>query len=97
MQLNLTGKNFKITPAIKTYVEEKFAPLQKRYNNINNVYVVLNIDNIDHMAEATLHFQGSEIHAAATAKDMYVAVDELVEKISGQMHKHKEKIIDSHR
>lgn len=97
MQLNLTGKNFQITPAIKSHTQEKFESLEKRYSQINNIHVVLHIDHIDHIAEATLHFHANEIHATATAKDMYQAIDSLIEKLSGQMHKQKEKIIDSHR
>jgi len=97
MQLNLTGKNFQITPAIKTHSEEKFNQLFKRYTPVNNVHVVLHIENIDHCAEGTLHFHGTEIHAASKASDMYIAINELVDKLSDQMHKHKEKMIDSHR
>lgn len=97
MQLNLTGKNFKITPAIKTHAEDKFSALHKRYNQIGNVHVILHIENIDHYAEATVHFHGSELHASAQANDMYLAIDALVEKLSGQLGKQKEKIIDSHR
>lgn len=97
MQLNITGKNFKVTPAIKTHIEEKFAALQKRFSQITNIHVILNIENIDHIAEATLHFHGNEIHATAKETDMYLAIDSLEEKLSGQINKQKEKVIDSHR
>lgn len=97
MSINLTGKNIEITPAIKTRVDEKFDMLSKRYSHVNNIHVVLHIEHIDHIAEATLHFQGHEVHATATADDMYTAIDHLAEKLSGQMLKQKEKIIDSHR
>lgn len=97
MQINITGKNFKVTPAIKSYAEEKIEPLQKRYTQITNLHLVLNIEHNDNIAEGTLHFHGNEIHATATSNDMYQAIDGLVEKLSGQIHKQKEKIIDSHR
>lgn len=97
MQLNLTGKNFQVTPAIKSYTEEKFKPLHKRYSQINQIHVVLHIEHLDNFAEATLHFQGSELHATAKANDMYLAIDGLIEKLSGQIHKNKEKMTDSHR
>jgi putative sigma-54 modulation protein len=97
MQLNLTGKNIEITDAIQQLVDERFEALHQRYNIINNVHVVLHIDKHDHCAEATVHYQGSEIHATAKASIMYTAIDLLAEKLSGLMQKHKEKIIDSHR
>lgn len=97
MQLNLTGKNFKVTPAIKTHTEEKFNHLHQRYNQIDQIHVILHIEHHDHIAEANLNFLNSELHATATANDMYLAIDGLVEKLSAQIHKHKEKLIDSHR
>ena len=97
MTVNLTGKNVEIPPAIKSRVEEKFEALGVRYNQVNNIHVVLHIEHIEHVAEATLHFHGHEMHATATADDMYTAIDQVSEKLSGQMLKHKEKMIDSHR
>lgn len=97
MQLSITGRDLDITPAIKTHTEEKFNALHHRYNQISHSHVVLHIENIDHYAEATVNFHGSEIHASANAKDMYLAIDALVEKLSGQLHKQKEKTIDSQR
>lgn len=97
MQINITGKNFQITPAIKSYAEEKLLPLDERFSQINIIHVVLHIEHIDHFAEATLHFQGHEIHATSKADDMYHAIDGLHDKLSGQMIKLKEKTIDSHR
>jgi len=98
MQLNLTGKNnLPITPAIKAHAEEKFEAIGKRYSQVNNIHLVLHIEHLDHCAEATVHFHGSELHATAKSTDMYVAIDQLADKLLNQLHKHKEKIIDSHR
>lgn len=97
MQINITAKNFQITPALKTHTQEKISGIGKRFSDITQVHVVLHIEHIDHIAEATAHFLGNEVHAKASAKDMYAAIDGLVDKLTGQMHKLKEKTIDSHR
>ena len=97
MQLNLTGKSFEITPAIKTLVEDKLEHLDSHFANITNVHVVLHIEHLDHIAEATLHFHGNELHATAKTSDMYTSIDQLFEKLSTQVNKHKEKVIDAHR
>ena len=96
MTLNLTGQNFPITPAIKTHTEEKLEKVLSRYTHVTNPHVILKKDSHNFVAEATLHFHTHEIVATATATDMYVAIDQLAEKIATQMQKQKEKIIDSH-
>ncbi len=91
MQLHFTGRNLEITPALKTFTQEKFERVERRDAAIQNVNVVFVVENLTHTAEATLHLSGTEIHASAKAADMYSAIDELVDKLLGQITKHKEK------
>ena len=91
MQLHFTGRNLEVTPALKTYTEDKFKRLEKRDETVTNVNVVFHLENVTHIAEATLHVNGAEIHASAKASDMYVAIDELIDKLVAQTTKLKEK------
>lgn len=97
MQLHFVGKNIEVTPALKNITTEKFEHLNHRFINISSVTVVFIIEHITHIAEATVSFHGTDIHAKAEANDMYAAVDLLMDKLSIQLAKHKEKLIDSHR
>ncbi|EKD54483.1 MAG: hypothetical protein ACD_60C00079G0036 [uncultured bacterium] len=95
MQLSFTGRNnLMVTPALKTYAEDKLQRLERRYTHIKTVHVVFHIENVTHSVEATLHINGSELHATAKASDMYAAIDELVDKLTTQLTKHKEKLSD---
>ena len=97
MQLHFVGKNIEMTEALKKYMTDKFKPLEKRHGHTTQAHIVLHIERADQIAEATLHLDGTEIHASAKSNDMYQSIDLLVDKLLGQMQKHKEKIIDSHR
>lgn len=54
--------------------------------------MVLKLDNIQHIAEATLNVNQGELHASADANDMYIAIDALIDKLTRQLNKHKEKL-----
>jgi putative sigma-54 modulation protein len=95
MHLQISG-NFEITPAIKALAEEKIAQIEKRYNHIGSVHMTLSVEHLTHTAEATIHLDGTEIHASAKDENMYTAIDMLAEKLMGQVTKHKDKLIDSH-
>lgn len=97
MQLNFVGRNIEITPALKTFTTEKFQLLEKRDNQITQINVVFHVENITQTAEATLHVHGTEIHATAKDEDMYKAIEMLVDKLSTQITKVKDKLIESHR
>lgn len=97
MNLNFVGKNIEVTPALKDIATEKFKTLEKRYHQIATINIVFEVEHVTKIAEATVHIAGTEIHATAKDEDMYKAIDLLVAKLSGQITKHKEKIIEKHR
>lgn len=91
MQLQLTGRNIEVTPALKTFTQEKMQKVQRRHDAISKMNIVFHVENLTHIAEATLTIDGTELHASAKADDMYSAIDELVDKLIAQVTKHKEK------
>ena len=96
MQLNIAGHHVDVTDAMKNYTAEKLAKLERHYDHITNVHVVLSVEKLKQRAEATLHVSGAELFADADSDDMYAAIDMLTDKLDRQLIKHKEKIIDRH-
>ncbi len=92
MQINLTGHHVDITEPLRNYVETKFAKLERHFDHITNVYVVLNVEKLRQKAEATLHVSGGELFATSEHEDMYAAIDGLIDKLDRQVIKHKEKL-----
>ena len=91
MQINLTGHHIDITDSLRAYVDTKFEKLERHFEHISNVHVVLNIVKINQKAEATLHLKGEVVHANSEHTDMYAAIDGLIDKLDRQVIKHKEK------
>lgn len=92
MQINLTGHHIDITDALRDYVDTKFAKLERHFDHITNVHVILNVEKAIKKAEATLHVNGGELFADAKHDDMYAAIDGLIDKLDRQVIKHKEKM-----
>ncbi|WP_159817572.1 ribosome hibernation promoting factor [Colwellia sp. 20A7] len=92
MQINLTGHHVEVTSSLRDCVDTKFAKLERHFDHINNVHVVLTIEKLEQKAEATIHLKGSEIHASAASADMYTSIDTLVDKLDRQVLKYKGKI-----
>lgn len=92
MQLNLTGRHVNITDPLRDYVTNKFAKLERHFDHINNVHVILDIEKLSQKAEATLHVNGGELFATSEHADMYAAIDSLIDKLNRQIIKHKEKL-----
>lgn len=93
MQINLTGHHLDLTDALRSYVNAKFQRLERHFDHINNVHVVLEVDKVRQKAEAKLNVNGGEIFATSEEEVMYAAIDSLVDKLDRQVIKHKEKMI----
>ncbi|MCF7353849.1 ribosome hibernation promoting factor [Vibrio sp. CK2-1] len=92
MQMNITGHHVDLTDALTEYVNTKFQKLERFFDHINNTHVVLKVEKLDQIAEATLHVNQGEIHASSQSENMYTSIDDLVDKLTRQLNKHKEKL-----
>ena len=97
MQINLTGHHIDITSALRTYVESKFERLERHFDNMTNVHVILSIEKDRQKAEATVQVNRGNLFANVEHEDMYAAIDGLIDKLDRQVKKHKEKLTDHHR
>ena len=91
MQLNIAGQHVEITEALRDFVTTKFSKLEQYFDRINQVYIVLKVEKVQKIAEATIHVSGGELHATSEADDMYAAIDLLIDKLARQLNKHKDK------
>lgn len=96
MQLNITGRHIEVTTAINDYINEKFTRISRHFDQVLNIEVILEVQKLNHKAEASLHVSGNHIFAESTSNDMYAAIDTLTDKLDRQLLKHKEKLKDHH-
>jgi putative sigma-54 modulation protein len=97
MQINLTGHHVELTTPMRDYVNSKMERLERHFDHVTDIHVVLSVEKLRHKAEATMHVSGGTIYADAVQEDMYAAIDSLVDKLDRQVKKHKEKITDHHQ
>ena len=97
MQINITGHHIDVTDALRTYVTEKLEKVERHFDHVTNVHVVLTVEKLVQKAEANVHVSGADLFAQHESEDMYASIDGLVDKLDRQIVKHKEKISDHNR
>ena len=97
MQVNLTGHHVDLTSSMRDYVNNKMERLERHFDIVQDIHVVLSVEKLRHKAEATLHINGGSVFADSVEEDMYAAIDALTDKLDRQVKKHKEKMTDHHR
>lgn len=91
MQLNISGHQLDLTDGLRNYVTEKMTRLERHFDKITNVQVILQVEKLRQKAEAILHVSGGEVVANAEHTDMYAAIDILTDRLDRQLIKYKEK------
>lgn len=96
MNIIVNGRHLEVTPALKSYAEEKLGKFDRYLSNITEAIVTLTVEKYRHKAEVLLKANGVLIQAEGVTGEIYSSIDEVVEKLEKQVKKYKEKLV-SHR
>ena len=91
MNLNLTGHHVEITPAMRDYVTSKLTRITRHVDYVIDINVILSVEKLRQKAEANVHVPGKDMFVEADGSDMYVSIDNLMDKLDRQILKHKKK------
>lgn len=102
MRIIITGKDFKLTPSLKDYVQEKALKLMKYNNHVQQVKYELDYDHNQksgdiNRVEIWATIPGRVLQVGLKASDMHAAIDVATDKINRQLVKAKEKLVDQKR
>ncbi|MGD9952206.1 MAG: ribosome-associated translation inhibitor RaiA [Burkholderiales bacterium] len=95
MNLNLSGHHLDITPALRSYVQDKLARVTRHFDHVIDAHVVLSVDKLRQKADVTLHLRGKDIHCTSEDRDLYAAIDLVADKLDRQVLKYKGKRADN--
>lgn len=102
MTINLVHKGIELTPAIRTYVEEKMETLNKFTEGIDHVDVEVGISTRHHqkgevfLCKVNLRVAGELVHIEREEEDLYKAIDKVRDHLretlaqAKKRHEHQE-------
>ena len=91
MNIKITGKDLKVTQAIKEYVEKKAERLVKYFGEEISITLTIKCEGNEQIADIFVNVN-SEIYKAVTShRDLYAAIDKDIDILEGQIRKVKTK------
>ena len=94
MEVDITGRQTEVTPALREFAEEKLHKLTKLLDDPIEAHVVLSIMKHRHIAEIQIKCRNIVLSGTEETADLYASIGEVVDKLERQALKHKEKIHD---
>ena len=94
MKYNIRGEKIEITPAIKSYIEEKIGKLDKYFDDSSDITcsVVVKIRGKSQKIEITIPAMHYTLRSEESHDDLYAAIDLTVDKLERLIRKNKTKI-----
>ncbi len=94
MEVVITGRQMRIIPALKRYIEERAQRMERCADPSSHIVWTLKAEKHRQIAEANLHSNGFIFQAQEETDEMYASVDGVMKKIERQLKKYKEKHSD---
>ena len=91
MQLNITARHLKLTPAINEYVQKKLEKAKRFLDHLIWAQVILDVTKLRHKAEIIIHAAGHTFTAKEESADLYAAIDLASDNIDEQLRRYKER------
>ncbi len=91
MNVQVSGHHVEVTQAIRDYVLSKLERVQRHFDQVIEINVILSVQKLRQKAEISVHMPGKDIHVESDDADMYAAIDLMMDKLDRQIIKHKQK------
>lgn len=92
MRLNITARHFKLSESLRSYTEKEIQRLNKYYDGIIDVEVVLDWEKNNRIVEINISVHGTLLTAQERSDDMKKAINVAVDKCERQLLKYKERL-----
>lgn len=93
MNVNVHGRHIEITDAIQEYAKKKATKIEKFFERIGDVQMILDVEGDSHVAEMIVKvLKGPTLIGVVSKGDMYASIDLVVDKLERQLTKYKEKL-----
>ncbi|TCD45611.1 ribosome-associated translation inhibitor RaiA [Streptococcus sp. X16XC17] len=100
IKFSIRGENLEVTDALRSYVEEKIAKIEKYFNEDQELNAKVNLKVYREKTakvEVTIPVGSVTLRAEDVSQDMYGSIDLVADKIERQIRKNKTKISKKHR
>lgn len=94
MKFIIKGKNIEITEAIENYITNRLSTLTKYFiiDDSTDINVLISVYQDEQKMEVTIPTQQATLRAESRNRDLYTAIDVVVEKLQSQIRKQKTKL-----
>ncbi len=102
MELQITGQNIELSPAVRRYIERKLGKLSRHFPNIIESKVEIAEEKTKspqqhYLVRVTVDSNGTLLHGEERGQDLFTAIDKVSEVMTRQIEHYKGKLYEKGR
>lgn len=97
MRVNIVTKNLNVSDNLKAVIEKKIEKLGKYFSDDITANVMLTQEGGLKKIEVTINARGIIFRAEELTSEAYEGIDKVVDKLSSQMSRFKQKLVKKHK
>ena len=97
MKLDITGRHITVSDGLREHTEDRLEKIDKLFHDEIEAHVVLFVEKHRHVAEIQIKSRAGVFSGQESTGDLYVSINEAVEKIEKQIRRYKDKRTDRRR
>ena len=95
MNITVNARHMEVTDAMRDYAESKIAKLERFYDGIQSIEVILDKEAEHALVEIVVTAKRRNTFVATHRdNDLYASIDQCVGKMSEQLRRHKDRVRD---
>jgi ribosomal subunit interface protein len=94
MEIIVSGRQFDVDNALRTYVEQKLAQIASEYGKLTSARVVMSEERGRHIVDGHVYGKHMTLNAKGRSHVVHEAIDEAFDKLERQLRKRVERIHD---
>jgi len=94
--VTVTGRHVQVTDGMKQHAVDQISRIDRIGDRIVDVHVTMDIQKLQHRVDISMKYGHTFIRSHAATTDMYVSIDQAIDKLERQLKKYKQKLRDYH-
>jgi len=92
--MDITARRYELTPEVREHAEKRIQKLNRYFDNLQEVHVVLAQEKHRQIAEVTIRANGTELTSREETHDMFSSIDRVVDRLEKQIKKFNTRLKD---
>jgi putative sigma-54 modulation protein len=91
METAIGGKGIEITPALRSFTENKLKKLERLFDDVMDVHVTLSVQKYLQIADLTIKTRRGGFSATAQTTDMYASINDAIDNLVKQARRQNQR------